>query len=114
MKFARFVLHRCCESKVYEDKSRAFQIYKNSVQHLAGGGLKWTIDLWVLPPDKRGRGVGTLQVMYLLQRPDIRVLEVGNPVNTRFWSRFRPSSLQQIEGQAETRQPMVLKNDLHL
>jgi hypothetical protein len=72
------------------DLSHRFLIYRNTVSPLPHNrGFKWTIDLWVLPPTARGQGIGTRQVRYLLQRHDIRILEVGNAANYSFWKRFQ-------------------------
>lgn len=81
---------RPASSESKHDLSHHFEIYKNTVHKTPGGLLRWTIDLWVLPPTKRNQGIGTAQVRYLMQRADMGVLEVGNAVNFGFWSRFVP------------------------
>jgi hypothetical protein len=82
---------RCDETATSTtDLSHRFLIYRNTVSSLPHNqGFKWTIDLWVLPPTARGQGIGTQQVRYLLQRRDIRILEVGNAANYSFWKRFQ-------------------------
>lgn len=106
-------------SSSLSDLSHRFLIYRNTVTPLsAGQGFKWTIDLWVLPPTDRGQGIGSSQVRYLLQRPDIRILEVGNAANYTFWKRFQQSSVdsdretKEVNEDSDCRGYMLLKKNV--